>query len=339
MPLTKRKSMKNKQNHILSKEDTQSIVSLLDNGLTLQEAMEILMDTNNAQVFQSIQSRLKHGENITDFFYQYSPKEYRSYFSGFMKYMPFIETLSTSIEIVKNEEKNKKQIFQGMFYPSMLLIGMIIGIFLFNEMILPNMITLMAGFSMESTSFLLIQKVIRMISMIMMITIIIIIITISISLMKRNIVKTYRFISIVLPNTILVQYASNQFAQFFLECQKRNISTKKTLEVLSSIQENPIVSYISKSIDESLMEGETLETAIDRTHVEKALLRFFRVAIYASDCEGMLKGYLDMVQIRKENAIKKYSRNVQLFSYSLIGVMLIFVYRILMMPMSMLQNI
>lgn len=323
----------------LSSEDMRAIVSLMENGLSLQESMQILKDKTNESIFIGINEHLIHGETLTEFFYLYVPLKYRSYLEGFMKYMPFQEALSTSIDIVNNEEKNRQEIIRGMLYPTLLLVGMVCGIFLFNEMILPNMITLMAGFSLDSNTYMFMQEMIRIISLLLMILVVVIVSILCILLQKRNIVQTYCFISQLFPNSILSQNASEQFAQFFIECLKRNISTQNSLLILSTLKDKPLVSFIASSMDEHLNKGESLQQAIKVTHVEATLLRFFKVALYASDCEGMLQGYLEMVNIRKMSAIKKYSRNVQLFSYSIIGVVLIFVYRILMMPMNMLQNI
>ena len=61
--------------------------------------------------------------------------------------------------------------------------------------------------------------------------------------------------------------------------------------------------------------------------------------MFSSSSEEMLEGYLQMVEIRKQQAIKRYSTYIQLISYSVIAIVLIFVYQILMMPMTMLQNL
>lgn len=328
-----------KQNHTLSKEDCRSIVSLMLNGLSLQEAMHILKDKRNGKIFMEIENKLQQGETLSTFFYLYLEKNYSSYFCGFIQYMPFLESLSTSIDIIDAEESNRVEIMKGMLYPTLLLVGMLVGIWIFNETILPNMIKLMSGFSLDAQSYVILQKGMKATSFILMTGAVTSVCIVLIALQKKYIISTYCFISTIFSNSILSQYASQQFAQFFLECQKRNIATKKALEILSSLKEKPLVSYIAKSMNEHLIHGDSLQEAMKTTHVEPALLRFFTVALYASDCEGMLEGYLEMVKIRKQNAIRKYSRNVQVFSYSMIGIVLIFVYRILMMPMTMLQNI
>ncbi len=253
--------------------------------------------------------------------------------------MPFLESLSTCINIIQSEEKNRKEIIQGMFYPLMLFVGMLVGIYLFNEFILPNMISLLAGFQLDSNNYVVLQMIIKYIVRILMILFILVVGIVMCMVQKEHIVFTYKHISQVFPNSILVQTISSKFARFFLECHKRNISTKDTIQILMNIKEQPCISYISKQMNENLMNGESMMAAIQKTHMEEKLLRFFRIALLSSSCEEMLEGYLQMCQIRKEQSIKRFSRYIQLFSYSLIGMVMIFVYQILMMPMTMLQNL
>ncbi len=323
----------------MKNEDCIAIQRLLESGFSLRDTLNVLKDKTNQIAFDSILTRLRDGEDLNSFFHLYCPKQYRSLFESFIQCMPFLESLTTCIEIVEAQQKNKKEIIQGMFYPVMLFVGMLVGVYLFNEFILPNMISLLAGFQLKSNQYVNMQIIIKYLIRILMILSSILMIIVFGMLQKNHIVSTYQFISQYFPNTILVQSISSKFARFFLECQKRNISTKDTLRMLCGLTQQPCISYIAKEIDEHLMNGETMMEAVKQTRMEETLLRFFRIAILSSSCEEMLEGYLKMVQIRKEQAIKRFSRYIQLFSYSLIGFVMIFVYQILMLPMSMLQNL
>lgn len=311
----------------------------MEHGFSLSDSMEILDEKKNHEVFASIRKKLIEGENVSEFFPSFVPVIYRGYFDGFIRYMPFTESLASSIALIKSEEKNRQEIIQGMLYPVLLMIGMTGGIYLFNAFILPGMIDLLKGFRMETDGYEIMQEVIRYVSMILMILIIACFVIAVVSLEKKHIVTTYKLISKRFPNSILVQYASSQFALFYLECEKRNVSTIETMKILMQIKEKPLVSYIASEMDQHLLNGESMNEAIRSSYVEEALLRFFRIALYASECEKMLEGYLDMVHFRTQKLIKRFSRIIQLVSYSAVGIVLIFVYRILMMPMSMLQTI
>ena len=118
-----------------------------------------------------------------------------------------------------------------------------------------------------------------------------------------------------------------------------NVPTIQALAMLKALRNKPLVALIASELDRSLAEGEELIAAMSSPYVETALCRFMRIAVCSSECEAMLEGYLEMVQKRTEKQIRTFSRTVQLFSYTLIGIVLIFVYRILMMPMIMLQRI
>ncbi len=329
----------NKQNHTLQIEECIALKQLLESGFTLQDAITILYDKNNKEIFDSLVKRLNNGESITAFFHFYCPKKYQPLFESFIQCMPFLESLSTCIEIVQAEDKNRKEMIHGMFYPTMLFVGVIVGVYLFNELILPNMIGLLAGFQIQSNQYVLLQSIIRYSIRFLCMVVIFTGFMVLFLFQKKQIVRSYQLISQYFPNGIFVQTISSQFARFFLECQKRNISTKDTLEILMHVHEQPCVSYIASILHQHLLKGETMMQALLETHIEKTLLRFFRIAIISSNCEEMLEGYLEMVQLKKVIAIKRFSRYIQLLSYSLIGVVMIFVYQILMVPMTMLQNL
>lgn len=329
----------NKHDHILQIEDCIALKHLLESGFSMKDAINILYDKQNKDVFDCILMRLNHGESLNTFFHEYCPKKYRALFESFIQCMPFLESISTCIEIIQSENKNRKEMMNGMFYPSMLLIGVIVGVYLFNELILPNMIGLLAGFQMQSNKYVILQNIIRYGIRLSFIIVLFSICMFVFLLQKKQVVNTYQFISQYFPNGIFVQTISARFARFFLECQKRNISTKDTLEILIQVHEQPCVSYIASILNHHLLKGETMMQALNKTHIEKTLLRFFKIAIISSNCEEMLEGYLEMVQLKKTIAIKRFSRYIQLFSYSLIGVVMIFVYQILMVPMTMLQNL
>jgi len=63
------------------------------------------------------------------------------------------------------------------------------------------------------------------------------------------------------------------------------------------------------------------------------------IAMQASNCQSMLKGYLEMCRVRKERAIKRTSYIIQIISYSLIGIVLIMVYSVLMAPLKVLESL
>ena len=52
----------------------------------------------------------------------------------------------------------------------------------------------------------------------------------------------------------------------------------------------------------------------------------------------MLEGYLEMTRVRTETQIRRFSRTVQFVSYLMIGIMIVLMYRLLLMPVNMMQQ-
>ena len=100
----------------------------------------------------------------------------------------------------------------------------------------------------------------------------------------------------------------------------------------------PVVSYIAANLDASMRQGESLEEAADTALLESSLSRFMKTAVYSSDCERMLEGYLEMTRVRTETQIRRFSRTVQFVSYLMIGIMIVLMYRLLLMPVNMMQQ-
>lgn len=323
----------------LRKEDCKSLVHLMENGFSLSDSMEILDERYTHAIFRNIRQKLSNGEPVVNFFGNYCPKDIQQYFTSFIRYMSFDQALGASITIIEKMEEEKKMIIKGMLYPVLLFIGVIAGIGIFAQYVLPSLISMMSGFHIDGSGYALMQKVILTGSRLFMILLFLTLCIIMISLHSSNIVKTYRRISSFKDNAILVQYASSDFARFYLECERRGMSTSAILSILRQTKDKPLVAYIASEMDGHLLKGESFEEAVKACHVEKALLKFFRIAVYASDCTSMLEGYLDMVHIRTAAAIRRFSHCIQLVSYASVGIVLIFVYRVLMMPITMLQNI
>ena len=312
----------------------------MQSGFSLQETMKILKDDHTSEIFESIEERLMNGQSVNDFISSFCPKEIRAYLDGFLLYMNLSDGLEAALHVMKEEKKEKQTLIKGCLYPCLLLSGMMCGIFLFATYILPSMLSLMNSLSVSgSAGYEKLQKIIRFTSCVMMIFFVAALIIVSYALSKKQIAETYRRVIPLFPDCLLAKSATRDFVRFFTECAKRNVSTRESLQMLKRIDEKPLTVLIAENLDTSLMKGESLEEAMQNSLVESALIRFIHIAAVGSECGAMMEGDLTMCTKRTEAAIQRFSRIVQLFSYTVIGIVLIFVYSVLMLPMSMLSQI
>ena len=311
----------------------------MHNGFSLQEAMDVLKDETNCAVFDEIRERLASGEPLPSFFHLYCPMRYRSYFEGFILYLPFLESLSISVKITDEETQRKKELAQGIVYPLLLLGGMFLSMWLFSLFILPRMVSLLRVFNSGVSQYETLASVMRILFPILLIALTLCMIACALALTPSRIASTYRLLSQTLPDSLLCQYASVEFVRFYIEFLRAGTSTIDAMGILKNMQGKPLTSLIASELDDMFMGGEAFVEAVDSHFIEKRLTKFLRIALYSSDCATMLEGYLEMASERTKAMIQRFSRIAQLISYSAVGIVLVIVYQILMAPMSILQNI
>lgn len=329
-----------KESGILDIETLGNISLLMNGGFSLQQTMQILQCEENRETFEAIDAHLANGQSVDGFMTEYCPKEIRGYLKGFLLCMNLRDALCASLHVVSEEKKEKEILLKGCLYPCMLLAGMLAGIFLFASYVLPSMLSLMNSLAIDETGgYEQLSVLVRLFSIVCMILILACGLALVYFLSPEKISATYALLAARFPDSLLVKMATRDFIRFFLECSKHHASTYESLRMLSEIHEKPLVALIAHSLNTSLLSGWSLEEAMKRSPVESALIRFIHIAAMANECTGMLEGYLSMCTKRTEASIRRFSKNVQLFSYTLIGIVLIFVYSVLMLPMSMLSRI
>lgn len=323
----------------LSKETMQGIASLMNSGFSLQQTLTILDDPASKPVFDEIRARLESGEAISDFLCEYTPAAYARYLSGFLMYMPFHNALALSLSIVNTDDRNQNELLKGLLYPVLMMVGMLGASALFSLTILPAMISLLEGFQLEDPSYGILKTAIPAAALTILILLAVMAVIFMISIRQKHIVSSYCFLLRFLKDSLPVQIASRNFTRFFLECVRQKLSTIQCMDILMHLPGRPVVSYIARMLDQEMRKGFSLEDAVHTDLLESSLSRFMKTAIYSSDCEKMLEGYLEMTKARTETQIRRFSRTVQFVSYLLIGVMIVLMYRLLLMPMNMMQRI
>ena len=258
---------------------------------------------------------------------------------NFLQFLPLLECIQLSIEIIRKQEKAQIQLRKGLVYPLCLLFGAGAGILLFNRTVLPAMLRLMSGFPMQDASFYLVQKVVEWILEAGMYCLSVFVFLLYVCTRRSRIVHTYCLCAKHGKNSLFVQYVSYQFVQYYEEFVKKKISTRRSIEILKCMKTQPVIVFLAEEMEKKFLSGETFQQTIESVYIEDTLARFFKVAVYSSKVEEMLEGYLHLCQTRIEKQIRQFTRVVQIISYTMIGILIVFVYRILMLPMTMLQNI
>ena len=327
------------KNTHFDKLECQGIVSLMENGFSFTDTLQILKTKRNERRITHVLEKLEQGQTFKEAFSLLLPHCYRRYFNNFIRYLPVLESMRISVELASHEEKMKQKMMKDMVYPVVMLFVMFIGMYLFNGFVFPQMMTLMTSFEINVSSYYFLRSLIQLLSWLVTILFVVGMLLWVVFQEPNRKCWLYRVLVKYVPDSLMVQKASAEFARYFLECVRVRISTKQTMKILLDMKEKPLVRLIAQELNDALSKGESFEVTLHTPFVEHALQQFFQIALHGSNCEKMLEGYLVMNQQRHIKQVRIFTRSVQLSCYGAIGLILLVVYQILMLPMQMLQNI
>ena len=311
----------------------------MENGFSFTDTLQILKTKRNERRITQVLEKLEQGQTFKEAFSLLLPHCYRRYFNNFIRYLSVLESMRISVELATHEEKMKQKMMKDMVYPVVMLFVMFIGMYLFNGFVFPQMMTLMTSFEINVSSYYFLRSLIQLLSWLVTILFVVGMLFWVVFLEPNRKCWLYRVLVKYVPDSLMVQKASAEFARYFLECVRVRISTKQTMKILLDMKEKPLVRLIAQELNDALSKGESFEVTLHTPFVEHALQQFFQIALHGSNCEKMLEGYLVMNQQRHIKQVRIFTRSVQLSCYGVIGLILLVVYQILMLPMQMLQNI
>ena len=327
-----------KKQHI-SNDDLDILCELIKTDIALHDALDIVKTSNNKQIIKSIVMRLDRGETVNEVFVDYLGKEIRKYFMSFISYLSFKDSLSLSITMLRKEKNLKGKIIKEISYPMILMVVTLSGIFLFNRYCFDTLIMTVSEFNADIASAVLFKRMLDICIDTLFVAVCIILITILFFMHKKRIVFAYIMLDRYMPNSIFKEYLSSRFVLYFNECHKTGLKTKDSIDILKSFHFEPLVSFIAFHVDTELLSGKNMIEAMKNKYIDDRLSRFIKIAINTSELNMMLDGYIMQFEKRFKKYIKKLSLGIQLTSYILVGIVIIFVYQILFIPMSMIGGL
>ena len=281
----------------------------------------------------------KEGTNLESFFSSYLPKEYQKICMAIVKVLPIDKTLAFCIDLLQKNKKRKLKIFKILFYPILLLFVMMIFVLLFNQIVLPMMLNLVKSFHQVDSSLEYFVSILNYIITFFFLCCFILFCYITYSLWPKNIVKSYQRIYHYFPHSLFVKYYSEQFIQLYVLCIQEGLSTKESLDLINQLNMHPILSFLAECIHLQLMEGKAYQEAFEEAMLDEEVLRFLRLSSLSLEGEEILKTYLSFVQNKIERTMTAYAKSIQVISYSLIALMILFLYQILLLPLQIIQNL
>ena len=97
------------KNTHFDKLECQGIVSLMENGFSFTDTLQILKTKRNERRITQVLEKLEQGQTFKEAFSLLLPHCYRRYFNNFIRYLPVLESMRISVELATHEEKMKQK--------------------------------------------------------------------------------------------------------------------------------------------------------------------------------------------------------------------------------------
>lgn len=322
----------------ISLEDLSYICKLLDTNLSLGQTFELLKNKKNEKVFSEIINKLNDGLMIEDAIKDYLPKQIKDYMLPLLKTLSFNKALSLSLQFYDKHKDSENKLISSIAYPCIIFFITITVMYLFDLYGMDTIFGLISSFDTDLQLYQSIRVVFRIIITFIYYGMLAVVLVLIVFMQPKRISLLYVFISKYFPNSLINTYYSEEFTSLLLICVNLGYKTKDSLSILMKMKSKPIVAFLAFHMDESLMEGESLKQAAKKNYYDLSLSRFIKIANYTNDFSNMLKAYIDLARDRISKKMKRYTITIQLTTYAFIGVIIIFIYQILFVPMQTLSS-
>lgn len=322
----------------ISFEDLSFLNELLKTGASLSNCFELLKNQKNEKVFDKIIDRLIEGVSIENAIACFIPKEIETYLLPLLKTLPFNNALDLSLSFYKESKENEKTIISSIAYPFILLFVSITALYLFDLYGLDSIFSLLESFNTNLTFYKVSRIIIRIVIYCFYFGLLILTALVIYFSNEKRIIIFYKWIAKCFPNSLVKSYFCEEFISLLLICQKLGYKTKDSLSYIKSLIKKPIISVLAYQMDESLLNGSSLNEASSSMWFDSLLNGYIKIASHTKSFESILENYILINKLKIKKRMKNLASGIQILIYLLIGLIIIFVYQILFLPMQAMTN-
>lgn len=323
----------------ISLEDCYMLQLLLQKGMSFKDCLDILASSKTYSVFTDLKVKITKGEPIQEALNQILDKKIVSSFSFFCQFLSLEKSLKCSLSLASLNLTARKEIFKKLFYPSIMLLLVIIFSLLFNFFFLPIMINLLKSFQSDIQTFMFIAAILKGFSIFLIFITLIISIIVLFSIQQSNITSVYEFLISHFHVSFLKRLFSYWYIRYFLELIRVGCSTQQSIQMMRKTEGQPLINMFSLKIDELLLMGKSIYEAFSINGFDPLLSKFVAVGTYSSNMEKLLENYCELTKRGLEKKLKQLTSFIQGLTYCFIAIILIFIYQILLSPMNVITQI
>ena len=320
-----------KNTHSMNENDLQLFITYLKHGYSLQETL-----TYFPNVASKMEESLTLGLSFETILYDYLPTNLRNDFKLFLKVLPIELAIESAIQRKSIHQVLLKELRNKCTYPLFLFTFAFCLLQLFSRVVVPLMLN---SFAMLDQNHIIYRFVYGMDILCNVILVFIFIIMMICILCIHVKIRMYIMLKVAKHIKIVRVYISLMVATYMIPFMAKGLST---IDIFLHMQEceSLWMKHIAIKIHELLLEGYSYENVYRLMGCfDEDWHQCVQRGIALSNLDSMMQLYLELSQKKMMQAMHKLTITIQILAYSFIAILVLFVFQIMLLPLSILETI
>ena len=317
----------------MSIDDWHHVKMLLHSGYPFLDALQIL-----GKDITEYRKRLEEGQAIENVILAEQKGRFYEHLQFFIQIGSLEHAIDSALHFYVFEKELKSKWIKRSAYPLFIFVSAFILLFIFTNYLIPMMLE---SFQ-QNDRFLFFMWVTGIFRVLCIggVFLCILVLFLIWYLYRHKQDMIYLVLHSVRLTRLASLFVSFLFAGYLLELMKQGIPTYTALHYLENVSKGTLFSVLQKRIMLQLSQGIELLHAIEKEKlIHDACKRTFRIGITTNSLQTMLEVYLKQQEFDWERRLKKSAFFIQCVSYLFVGVIVLLVYQIMLIPLSMLEQL
>ncbi|MBQ3385037.1 MAG: type II secretion system F family protein [Erysipelotrichaceae bacterium] len=256
-------------------------------------------------------------------------------------YLQFI-SLDKSIRITENEMKVQRQLRQKIVsktsYQFILIISSMAILVLFTNVVMPTMLNSIDISNRKTTVIITAFSIINVIKNTVIILLLLSILIITWIRIRKREEYVWIFLHKYHMDGFARMLITYSFASKLVILLKNGVSIVDSVRILRFQNSNALIRLLAYHFDETLLNGERFEKSLDMDYFDDRFHSLCLFGLKSDDFGEALEDYIVMTESKVENFVGKTVFVFQGVCYLFVAVIIVMAYRVLMLPLEMLQQ-
>lgn len=316
----------------LTIDEWRQFASLLNSGNALVQCLDMMpMDT------QYIKTRLEAGSRFEQLILENNKGRFYEHLGFFIEVTTLPDAIISTIEMMKWENELFKKFRKQSMYPSFIFVFSFISIYLFSQFIIPQLISSFQTDVEDQTLFTIVNLLKN--GCFLLFSILLIILFVLVIQHYNTTLHRYLYNKLSYQFGFCRQSISYYLSGYFIQLQKKGMSSKQSLQYMMRLQKKSYLSYTVEQLYAHLQEGEELLLFLENNrYLDRQFKNYFMIGSHNSDLVSALQSYMNIQMIRWEKQLKFLTNIIQSFAYIFVGILVVCVYQIMLIPLQMLEQ-